>query len=96
MARESVVEGPRVGARALPENDLEARWTAWLTIEDQRDGGVLPPDRRKRRDPMARYLKKGRDADAIAEDDAKVRVTVEGALAEIRRSGATPPCARCP
>jgi sulfopropanediol 3-dehydrogenase len=36
---------------------------------------------------MARYLKKGRDADAIAEDDAKVRVTVEGALAEIARRG---------
>jgi sulfopropanediol 3-dehydrogenase len=36
---------------------------------------------------MARYLKKGRDADAIAEDDAKVRVTVEAALAEIADRG---------
>src|ERR687893_2510008 len=36
---------------------------------------------------MARYLKKGRDADAIAEDDAKVRATVEAALAEIAGRG---------
>ena len=36
---------------------------------------------------MARYLKKGRDADAIAEDDAKIRATVEAALGEIARRG---------
>jgi len=36
---------------------------------------------------MARYLKKGRDADAIAEDDAKVRATVEAALTEIAQRG---------
>ncbi|HEY8380617.1 MAG TPA: histidinol dehydrogenase [Microvirga sp.] len=36
---------------------------------------------------MARYLKKGRDADAIAEDDARVRATVEAALTEIAQRG---------
>jgi sulfopropanediol 3-dehydrogenase len=36
---------------------------------------------------MARYLKKGRDADAIAEDDAKVRATVEAAIARIADRG---------
>ncbi|HEV2560327.1 MAG TPA: histidinol dehydrogenase [Microvirga sp.] len=36
---------------------------------------------------MARYLKTGRDADAIAEDDAKVRAIVEDALADIARRG---------
>jgi sulfopropanediol 3-dehydrogenase len=29
---------------------------------------------------MARFLKRGRDADAVADDDAKVRATVEGIL----------------
>src|ERR671920_599163 len=33
---------------------------------------------------MARWLKRGRDAEAIAEDDAKIRATVEGILADIR------------
>ena len=32
---------------------------------------------------MARHLKRGRDAEARAEDDAKVRATVEGILADI-------------
>jgi sulfopropanediol 3-dehydrogenase len=36
---------------------------------------------------MARWLKKGRDASAIAEDDAKIRVTVEGLLADIAARG---------
>ncbi|MCA3366498.1 MAG: histidinol dehydrogenase [Roseomonas sp.] len=36
---------------------------------------------------MARFLKRGRDADAVAEDDAKVRATVEGILADIRARG---------
>ena len=36
---------------------------------------------------MARFLKQGRDADAVAEDDAKVRATVEGILADIKARG---------
>ena len=36
---------------------------------------------------MARWLKRGRDAEAIAEDDAKVRTTVEGILADIAARG---------
>ena len=36
---------------------------------------------------MARFLKRGRDADAVADDDAKVRVTVEGILADIKARG---------
>ena len=36
---------------------------------------------------MARFLKQGRDADAIAADDAKVRATVEGILADIAARG---------
>ena len=36
---------------------------------------------------MARWLKRGRDADAIAEEDAKVRATVEGVLADIAARG---------
>ncbi len=36
---------------------------------------------------MARFLKTGRDADAIAEDDAKVRGIVEGILADIAKRG---------
>lgn len=36
---------------------------------------------------MARWLKRGRDAEAIAEDDAKIRETVEGILADIARRG---------
>ncbi|NMJ43531.1 histidinol dehydrogenase [Roseomonas sp. JC162] len=36
---------------------------------------------------MARHLKKGRDAEARAEDDAKVRATVEGILADIAARG---------
>lgn len=36
---------------------------------------------------MARHLKKGRDAEARAEDDAKVRATVEGILADISARG---------
>jgi sulfopropanediol 3-dehydrogenase len=36
---------------------------------------------------MARFLKRGRDADAVAEDDAKVRATVEGILADIKQRG---------
>jgi sulfopropanediol 3-dehydrogenase len=36
---------------------------------------------------MARLLKRGRDADAVAEDDAKVRATVEGILADIKARG---------
>ena len=36
---------------------------------------------------MARFLKQGRDADAIAADDAKVRETVEGILADIAARG---------
>ncbi|PZW41384.1 sulfopropanediol 3-dehydrogenase [Humitalea rosea] len=36
---------------------------------------------------MAQYLKRGRDADAAAEDDARVRATVEGILADIRARG---------
>jgi len=36
---------------------------------------------------MARFLKRGRDADAVAEDDAKVRATVEGILAHIKARG---------
>ncbi|GEO14319.1 histidinol dehydrogenase [Microvirga aerophila] len=36
---------------------------------------------------MARWLKRGRDAEAIAEDDAKIRSTVEGILADIGKRG---------
>ncbi len=36
---------------------------------------------------MARFLKRGRDADAVAEDDAKVRATVENILADIKTRG---------
>ncbi len=36
---------------------------------------------------MAIYLKRGRDPDAVAEDDARVRSTVEGMLAEIAARG---------
>ncbi|MCA3302593.1 MAG: histidinol dehydrogenase [Roseomonas sp.] len=36
---------------------------------------------------MARFLKRGRDEDAVAEDDAKVRATVEGILADIKARG---------
>jgi sulfopropanediol 3-dehydrogenase len=36
---------------------------------------------------MARYLKRGRDASAAAEDDAKVRATVERILADIAERG---------
>ncbi|MCK8783499.1 histidinol dehydrogenase [Roseomonas sp. NAR14] len=36
---------------------------------------------------MARYLKTGRDADAAAADDARVRATVEGILADIAARG---------
>ncbi len=36
---------------------------------------------------MARHLKRGRDAEARAEDDAKVRTTVEGILADIAARG---------
>jgi sulfopropanediol 3-dehydrogenase len=36
---------------------------------------------------MARWLKRGRDAEAIAEDDAKVRTIVEGILADIAARG---------
>jgi sulfopropanediol 3-dehydrogenase len=36
---------------------------------------------------MARWLKCGRDAEAIAEDDAKIRSTVEGILADIGKRG---------
>lgn len=36
---------------------------------------------------MARFLKRGRDADAVAEDDAKVRAMVEGILADIKARG---------
>ena len=38
---------------------------------------------------MARWLKRGRDAEAIAEDDAKIRATVEGILADIAQRGDT-------
>jgi sulfopropanediol 3-dehydrogenase len=36
---------------------------------------------------MPRYLKKGRDADDVAEDDAKIREIVEGILADIGARG---------
>ncbi len=36
---------------------------------------------------MARWLKRGRDADAIAEEDAKIRAIVEGILADIAAGG---------
>ena len=36
---------------------------------------------------MARFLKRGRDADAVADDDATVRATVEGILADIKARG---------
>ena len=36
---------------------------------------------------MARFLKQGRSADAIAAEDAKVRATVEGILADIAARG---------
>ncbi|MBM3586812.1 MAG: histidinol dehydrogenase [Alphaproteobacteria bacterium] len=36
---------------------------------------------------MARFLKRGRDSDAVAEDDAKVRATVENILADIKARG---------
>ena len=36
---------------------------------------------------MARHLKQGRDAAAVAEDDARVRATVEGILADIGARG---------
>ncbi|RDI56803.1 histidinol dehydrogenase [Microvirga subterranea] len=36
---------------------------------------------------MARWLKRGRDAEAIAEDDARIRETVEEILADIARRG---------
>ena len=36
---------------------------------------------------MAEFLKHGRDADAIEDDDARVRGTVEGILADIRQRG---------
>jgi sulfopropanediol 3-dehydrogenase len=38
---------------------------------------------------MARWLKRGRDASAIAEEDAKVRAIVEGILADIAARGDT-------
>jgi hypothetical protein len=43
---------------------------------------------------MAEYLKRGKPADERAEDDAKVRATVEGILA-ISRHAATRRCASC-
>ena len=36
---------------------------------------------------MAQYLKRGKDADIRAEDDAKVRGIVEGILADIEKRG---------
>jgi histidinol dehydrogenase len=36
---------------------------------------------------MATYLKRGRDAEAVAEADAKVRATVEAAIADVERRG---------
>jgi sulfopropanediol 3-dehydrogenase len=36
---------------------------------------------------MARWLKRGRDAAAVAEDDARIRATVEGILADIEKRG---------
>ncbi|WP_213736863.1 histidinol dehydrogenase [Bradyrhizobium sp. dw_411] len=36
---------------------------------------------------MAKYLKKGRDADQVAADDAKIRTTVEGILGDIAKRG---------
>lgn len=36
---------------------------------------------------MARWLKRGRDAESIAEDDARIRATVEGILADIAQRG---------
>src|SRR5882757_2161032 len=36
---------------------------------------------------MAKYLKRGRTAELRAEDDTKVRVTVEGILADIEKRG---------
>jgi len=43
----------------------------------------------QRRETMARYLKRGRDAATIAEDDARTRSTVEGILADIAARGDT-------
>ena len=34
---------------------------------------------------MARYLKRGQDSSTVAANDAKVRATVEGLLAEIEK-----------
>ncbi|MCX7384376.1 MAG: histidinol dehydrogenase, partial [Alphaproteobacteria bacterium] len=36
---------------------------------------------------MAQYLKRGRDAATIADDDARIRATVEGILADIAKRG---------
>ncbi len=36
---------------------------------------------------MAQYLKRGRDAETVAEDDARIRATVEGILADIGARG---------
>ncbi len=38
---------------------------------------------------MAQYLKRGRDAATIADDDARIRATVEGILADIAKRGDT-------
>ena len=36
---------------------------------------------------MARHLKRGRDASEVAANDAKVRATVEGILADVETRG---------
>src|SRR5438132_12391860 len=43
--------------------------------------------RSNRRRTMAKFLKRGRDAAQRAEDDAKIRATVEGILADIEKRG---------
>ena len=44
---------------------------------------------------MPRFLKRGMDASAIEEADAKVRATVEGILGEVEDRAATRPSANC-
>ena len=36
---------------------------------------------------MARYLKQGKDAEEVAEDDAKTRQIVEGILSDVEQKG---------
>src|SRR5690606_10793127 len=71
----------------------------WLPARFQGSRAGRPPGNRcvtsarhqqtsgERRSVMVRYLKRGRDAAQRAEDDSKVRVAVEGILADIEKRG---------